>query len=469
VTASRTETKSSNSATMIQVKSRDFVSAGPADGIGRPPFPPVRVTQISTSDSVGGAAIATRRLHHALGALGVRSQMLVARRGTRNPNVVEYNPFSPAPRIVGRLLFRLVRRWHRPSFLKAGAFLTPEWTLTGWRLLSQLPACDLVNLHWVADMVNFHTLPRLLARVPAVWTFHDMNAFTGGCHYNDACERFTANCGACPQLRCSAGEADMTRRVMQRKREIFRRLPTSRLTLVCPSSWLARETRRSSLCRQFDVRVIPNGVDVDQYHPVERAEARRRLNLPLDAHIVLFVAESLVDRRKGFGLLLKAFEALRNLEGLLLVTLGNSRRSGPLDPMWRDLGPIYDVERLRAAYSAADVFAIPSLQDNLPNTILESMACGTPVVAFATGGIAEAVSDGHTGLLAPTGDVSAYSLRLRRILEDGRLRHDLGVGARKRAEQDFTVELQARRYASLYQEILRAQAPAPSVHAPVLP
>jgi glycosyltransferase involved in cell wall biosynthesis len=137
--------------------------------------------------------------------------------------------------------------------------------------------------------------------------------------------------------------------------------------------------------------------------------------------------------------------------------------------MWRDLGPIYDVERLRAAYSAADVFAIPSLQDNLPNTILESMACGTPVVAFATGGITEAVSDGHTGLLAPTGDVSAYSLRLRRILEDGRLRHDLGVGARKRAEQDFTVELQARRYASLYQEILRAQAPAPSVHAPVLP
>lgn len=428
--------------------------------------PGLKVTQICTTAVLGGAAKAAHRLHHALAGMGVHSRMMVAQRSSADEESLEYNPAMPAPAVLGRVLFRLGRRWHRPSFQKAGAYFTPEWTLTGWRLVSQLPPCDLVNLHWVADLLDYRTLPQLAAKVPVVWTFHDMNAFTGGCHYSGPCERYTGRCGSCPQLKTSSGETDMTRRIMDRKRRIFERIPPARLTIVCPSGWLAREAKRSALCQGFDVRVIPNGIDPRQYYPVERAEARRRLNLPADAKIILFVADFIEDQRKGLRLLLQAFDAIRHMPQLLLVTLGRGDTSLLSGPFFRHLGTFHDPEKMRAAYSAADVFAIPSLQDNLPNTVLESMACGTPVVGFDVGGIGEAVVNGQTGLLAPAGDASVFAAGLRRLLEDQRLQSTMAGEGRARVEREYTVKLQAMRYAALYGEIVQSR---PADHQPVTP
>ncbi|HWA08593.1 MAG TPA: glycosyltransferase [Opitutaceae bacterium] len=419
-----------------------------------------RVTQISTTDVRGGAALAAHRLHCALAGAGVRSQMLVAQRFGVDAGILEYNPFTPAPPALGRALFRLGRRWHRPSVRSAGAYFSPEWTLTGWRLLSQVPPCDVVNMHWVADLLDYRTLPRLAARVPVVWTFHDMNAFTGGCHYSGSCLRYREKCGACPQLITSGGEDDMTAGVMRRKLRILRRVPRSRLAIVCPSAWLARETLSSALFNDFDVRVIPNGLDPHQFHPMAPAEARDRLKLPHDARIVLFVADKIEDQRKGLGLLIKAFESVRDIPGLLLVTLGRGSSAMLAGLPCRHLGALHDPALLRAAYSAADVFAIPSRQDNLPNTILESMACGTPVVGFDVGGVGEAIVDGETGFLAPVGDAAAFAAALRRILEDPRLRGQMAHEARARVEKEYTVRLQALRYAALYREMLEAKPSA---------
>jgi glycosyltransferase involved in cell wall biosynthesis len=155
--------------------------------------------------------------------------------------------------------------------------------------------------------------------------------------------------------------------------------------------------------------------------------------------------------------LLKAIEAIRAIPGLLLVTLGRGDTSFLTGPLFRHLGQINDIESMRSAYSAADVFAIPSLQDNLPNTVLESMACGTPVAGFDAGGVGEAVVDGQTGLLAITGDDTAFAINLRSILEDQLLQWNLGRESLARIGQEFTVALQARRYAELYREILQAQ------------
>ena len=423
-----------------------------------------RVMQICTTAVHGGAAKAAYRLHRALANEDVKSQMLVAQRCSADEDSVEYNPVTPVPAALGRAFFRLGRRWHRPRPRKAGAYFTPEWTLTGWRLVSQLPPCNLVNLHWVADLLDYRTLPRLTARVPVVWTFHDMNAFTGGCHYSGPCERYTAQCGSCPQLKTSSGDNDMTRRILNRKQRIFARISPARFTIICPSRWLAREAARSTLCQRFDTRIIPNGVDQRDYFPVEQTAARRRFNLPAGARIVLFVADQIEDRRKGFRFLLKAFDAIRAIPGLLLVTLGRGDTSFLTGPLFRHLGPMHDTESLRTAYSAADVFAIPSLQDNLPNTILESMACGTPVAGFDAGGVGEAVIDGQTGLLAPTGDDSAFASSLRSILEDRLLQRSLGGESLSRVGREYTVILQARRYAALYREILESQ-PAGNRHA----
>jgi glycosyltransferase involved in cell wall biosynthesis len=416
----------------------------------------VRVMQVCTAMR-GGAAKAAQRLHRALGKEAVKSQILVAQRCSTDEDTLEYNPVKPGPAVLGRAFFRLSRRWDHARFRKAGTYFTPDRTLTGWRLPSLLPPCDLANLHWVADFLDYHTLPQLTARVPVVWTFHDMNAFTGGCHYSGTCERYTAQCGACPQLKTSSAENDMTRRILHRKQRIFARISPDRFTIVCPSRWLAREAGRSTLCQRFHAHVIPNGVDPLDYYPIERMEARRRLNLPARARIVLFVAEQIEDLRKGFRFLLKAIDAIRSIPRLLLVTLGRGDTSFLTGPLFRHLGPIQDISDMRSAYSAADVFAIPSLQDNLPNTVLESMACGTPVAGFDAGGVGEAVIDGQTGLLAATGDDTAFAINLRSILEDQLLQWTLGRESLARIGQEFTVALQARRYAKLYREILYAQ------------
>jgi glycosyltransferase involved in cell wall biosynthesis len=252
----------------------------------------------------------------------------------------------------------------------------------------------------------------------------------------------------------TTNDADLTRRVLERKRDVLRRVQRSRLTVVSPSRWLAEETRRSALFHDFDVRVIPNGIDPTEFRPMDRMEARRRLNLPGRARIVLFVADLVVDRRKGLRLLLKAFHELRDVPDLLLVTLGRGGSDAATPHATRHLGSLHDSEDLRAAYSAADVFAIPSLQDNLPNTILESMACGTPVVGFDAGGVPEAVVDGTSGLLAPTGDFVALADALQRVLGDRELQATLSRQARMRVEREYALALQAQRYASLYQEIL---------------
>jgi glycosyltransferase involved in cell wall biosynthesis len=232
-------------------------------------------------------------------------------------------------------------------------------------------------------------------------------------------------------------------------------VPRSRLTAVSPSHWLGREARRSTLFRDYDVRVIPNGIDLREFRPMERGAARRRLNLPVDARIVLFVADLLADRRKGLRLLLKAFREIRSIPGLLLVTLGRGGHQVDTPYASRHLGSLSNSDDLRAAYSAADVFAMPSLQDNLPNTILEAMACGTPVAGFAAGGIGEAVVDGETGLLVPTGDFGALAAALQRILDARALRRILGGNARVRVEKEYAIGLQAKRYAALYEEVIK--------------
>jgi glycosyltransferase involved in cell wall biosynthesis len=150
---------------------------------------------------------------------------------------------------------------------------------------------------------------------------------------------------------------------------------------------------------------------------------------------------------------LKAFQEIRDVPDLLLVTLGRGGHDAPTPHATRHLGSLHDSEDLRAAYSAADAFAIPSLQDNLPNTILESMACGTPVVGFEAGGVREAVVDGTSGLLAPTGEFSALAAALYRILGDRGLQATLSRQARIRVEREYAIDLQARRYAALYQEL----------------
>jgi glycosyltransferase involved in cell wall biosynthesis len=421
----------------------------------------LRVVHLSTTDVSGGAALAAHRLHQALPDHAVHSTMFVASKRGEDAGVVEFQPAFGGPRALNQFLFRGARHVQR-QFLRfpKGTFMTHDWAFLGGLVERQLPESEIVHLHWAADLLDFRVLARLATRVPVIWTFHDMNAFTGGCHYTRGCDRFAGECGACPLLD-SSDPGDVTYRVLRRKVAALRAVPESRLTIASPSRWMAAEARRSTVFGRFPIEVIPNGVDVQTFRPLERSELRRQLGFSPADRVILFVAEKLGDPRKGRAELEQAIAQIAHLPNLKVLTLGNGVGENMQGPMYRHLGSLHDAVKICEAYNAADVFVIPTLQDNFPNTVLEAMASGTPVVGFATGGVVDAVLDGVCGLLAPTGDVAGFAANITRALLDDALRIAMSDAARIRAVECYSLERQAAACASLYRRMLGCDSPQP--------
>jgi len=314
---------------------------------------------------------------------------------------------------------------------------------------------DIVNLHWICNgYVNIEAIGRFDR--PIVWSLHDMWPFTGGCHYDQGCERYAQSCGACPQLH-SWRERDLSHWTWWRKRKAWR---NADLTIVALSRWLAKCARKSSLFRDLRIEVISNGLDVARFKPVDKHVAREVLNLPFDKDLVLFSAMSAVsDLRKGFDLLESALHHLRDSTHQLkmdVVVFGASEPSLPVDLGFAShyLGVLRDEISVSLAYAAADAFVAPSRQDNLPNTVVESLACGTPCVAFDIGGMLDMIDHKRNGYLAEPFDVEDFARGIAWILEDEERRQRLSQNARQKAVREFDQELQARRYLSLFEDIL---------------
>ena len=418
----------------------------------------MRILHVNTVDSVGGAGRAAYRLHVGLRRLGYDSSMFVAHRYSDDPAVTAFKPPMDLPSRLGRLIRR---EWIARSFARyrtsrpAGYELfSDNRSQYGADLLDQLPPCDVINLHWIAGFVDYHSyFARVPQHTPVVWTLHDMNAFTGGCHYDHGCGRYTDKCGACPQLG-SRDAADLSRRVWQRKREIFEQIEPGRLHIVTPSRWLAKEAERSTLFGRFPISVIPNSLDTHVFSPRDRCIARAALEVPQEARVVLFVADSTGNQRKGFALLAQALAGLGDLTDLYLISLGSGEPTIGAQIPHLHLGHIGNDRLLSLVYSAADLLVIPSLQDNLPNTVLESLTCGTPVVGFAVGGIPDMVHPGVTGLLAPSQDMTALRAAIVDLLQDPAERAKMSANCRRIAVKEYSLEMQAQRYVELYERML---------------
>jgi glycosyltransferase involved in cell wall biosynthesis len=293
----------------------------------------------------------------------------------------------------------------------------------------------------------------VLGATPVIWTLHDMNAFTGGCHYSFGCERYTERCGLCPQLG-SHDPQDLAAQVWQRKLAALIALKPMQLQIVAPSRWLARQAKRSALGRHLSASVIPYGVDTDAFAPRDRSTARDVFGIPRDASVILFVSEGLSNRRKGLGLLAQALQSLRDLPNIILVSVGRGKTMDLKVPSIH-LGFIDNDRLLSLVYSAADLLVAPSLQDNLPNTILEAMACGTPVVGFDTGGVPDMVRPRITGMLAPVDDAIALRSAIIETLKSPEERATMATNCRRVVMEEFTLEIQAKRYAELYEASIR--------------
>ena len=300
-----------------------------------------------------------------------------------------------------------------------------------------------------------------------MWTLHDQWAFCGAEHYTSpplpgetasSDERFADGYSPASRPAHESGP-DLNRRTWLRKRRAWRRP----IHVVCPSHWLADCARRSTLMGDWPITVIPYPIDLTVWAPCEQAQARALLGLPADPPLVLFGAMGGgADPRKGADLLLDALQRLRSqvagtpLQQLELVVFGQSRPAEPPDlgfPIHYS-GHLHDDISLRLLYVAADVFVISSRQDNLPNTGLEAHACGTPVVAFASGGLVDIVDPQITGALAEPFDPHSLAVAIRWVLEDPQRRRQLGAAARQRAERLWDPARVAGFYAEMYRQAL---------------
>lgn len=413
---------------------------------------PMKVLMLNTYDGVGGAAIAAFRLLQGIRAQHIDGHMLVQFKGKNSRELLCID--TPVRKMAKslKLFLELQPAGFYPN--KPYANFTPA--LLPDRLVKDVAsvAPDIIHLHWLASgFMRLETLRKL--KKPLIWTLHDSWAFTGGCHIPFACHAYQRSCGACPVLG-SSSEKDLSRWIWRRKEKAWRDL---NLTVVTPSRWMADCAKSSSLFRDLRVEVIPNGLDLSLYRPVDRQLARELLQLPQRKKLILFgAAHGTDDRNKGFDLLQEALKKIsaRWEDAVELVVIGASLPSDapPLGMKAHYLGRLQDDLSLVLSYAAADVFVAPSRMENLSNMVMEAMACGTPCVAFNQGGMPDLVEHGRTGYLAQPFDVDDLAQKIDMVLEDDAKRQEMSENARYKVEKEFSLDIVANRYACLYRELL---------------
>lgn len=408
----------------------------------------LRILHLCTHDN-GGAGNAAYRLHQALRSAGVASSMLVVSKKTQDPDVHAVGSIQAVHARWQSILARYPA--HRQD-LELFSDALCDIDLAGIDLFRE---ADIVNLHWVAGLVDHARLAPMLAGKPVVWTLHDMNAFTGGCHYTWECEKYLQACGACPQLG-STQEQDASAQGYIRKCQGYE---GADIHVVCPSAWLAGEATRSTLLGGRPVQVIPNGFPLEVFQPYPRDFIREKLNIAPGRKVVLFGCDSLLNARKGFAYLLQAMDILARdgSEAPLFCFFGQQPADLHIPGETMALGTIQSPQVLAAVYAMADVFVIPSLQDNLPNVIPESFACGTPVVGFRVGGVPEIIQHESNGYLVEPRDSRGLAAGIRWLLAhaDEAMRRR----CREFAQEHFSQPGQASAYLALYQQILSAPRP----------
>jgi glycosyltransferase involved in cell wall biosynthesis len=411
----------------------------------------MNVLMLNTFDDVAGADRSARRLQQGLRRLGVDASLLVQFRYGDGSDIL--CSASPARLLLRRLKLYLgmlpVRLYpHRPENNFTPALLPDRLPAQVARL-----APDIVHLHWLgAGFCGIKSIGRFDR--PLVWTLHDSWPFTGGCHVPGDCRKYRERCGACPVLG-SRREADLSRWTWRRKRQAWRQL---RPILVAPSRWLADCARASSLFRDCQVEVIPNGLDTEAFRPMDQQVAREQFGLPRDRPVVLFGAvNALTDPNKGWQLLQPALKLVsEQLPDALLAVFGAAAPAVQPDvgmPMVF-LGRLRDEASLVAAYSAADVFVAPSLQESFCQTVLEAMACGTPAVAFGATGPLDVVVHQECGYLAQPYESADLARGILWVLGDRERHARLVRQARQRAEDEFGLDRVAAQYLLIYREML---------------
>lgn len=411
-----------------------------------------RVLLLNTSERTGGAAIAASRLLSALNKNEVPAVLMVRDKQTSNLSV----------RSVGRKWAMAARFiWERfVIFATSGFDKHNVWQVdianvgTDVTKTSEFKQADVIHLHWVNQgFLSMNGIREILGSgKKVVVTMHDMWYFTGICHYAADCDKYKKKCEQCPLLKKSVLTGDYSKKVFEKKMELYQ---DADITFVGCSRWMADMARSSALTRGHKVVNIPNAIDTDQFAPFDKAAARKTMGLSEKRKLILFGSQRITDERKGFRYLVDACETLKKANPelarqLTVVVVGANSQdvaaSVPLDVV--PVSYVSDERSMISLYNAVDLYVTPSLQDNLPNTIMEAMSCGTPCVGFDVGGIPEMIDHHQTGYVARYKDASDFADGISWCLDDDRY-DGLCQASREKVLNDYS----EKRVSELYKQV----------------
>lgn len=418
----------------------------------------MHITHLNTFLS-GGAAIAARRLHDSLIKYGIDSKFYYLRGESPNNSYINLQE-KRKYRLLLKVFYKIKQRLYkqklnyylegRPEGYELFSYAQLFYQ-TSFSMLEANP--NILHLHWVSDLIDyssfFVSIPKSL---PIVWTLHDMNPFTGGCHYAQECDRYKTRCCYCPQINNNSN-VDLSAKSFSIKEKY---LKNKNLHIVADSYWLENEAKASVIfsgAKSF--QTIHYGLDTNIFKPTAKRHCKSLLGIDPEKTVITFGAEDIKTKRKGVHELLKALASISEGENLVFLSFGRGNLNIEIPHLtFKHFGFVESSNLLSTIYSASDLFIIPSLYEAFGQTALEAMACGTPIVGFDTGGIPDMVHPGKTGLLAKPQDSKDLAKQIQWMINHPDERRQMGMNARQFVEQEYTLEIQAEKYIDLYKKIL---------------
>ena len=416
----------------------------------------MRVLIINTSERTGGAAIAASRLMESLKNNGIKAKMLVRDKQTDQISVVG---LKRSWKLVWHFLWERMVIWAANRFKRNNLFAVDIANCgTDITSLPEFRQADVIHLHYVNQgMLSLKGIRKIFdSGKPVVWTMHDMWPCTGICHHARDCGRYRDGCHHCPYLYGGGGRRDLSWRTYRRKRALYRGVP---VTFVACSRWLEGRARESGLLAGKTVTAIPNPINTNLFRPRSKAEARARRLLPQDKRLLLFGAAKATDKRKGADFFVEACRILaeahpewRDTLGVAAFGSGSAALEGMLPFPVYVQDYVANEKDVVDLYNAVDVFVLPSLEENLPNMVMEAMACGVPCVAFQTGGVPEMVDHLHNGYVARYRDAADLANGIHWVLGEGGYQ-GLSEQACRKAVSSYSENIVAKRYIDVYNRI----------------
>ena len=416
----------------------------------------IKVVHISSCDTVGGAGIAAYRLHRFLIAAGISSSMLVCSKTSNDESVRKVVPHPKSSSGFEELVQRQYIDRNRTN--NWNTHFSIAWKGTDLSTHPLVAEANIIHLHWIWDFQSMASLGSLMRLgKPVVWSLHDQRAFTGGCHYSGDCLEYENFCLECPQL--VSDPASLTAHAFKGQEAYW---PKEVLTVVGLSHWMGRCARNSKMFRGVRVEVIHNSIDTKIYRTGDREAIREKLGIPTGARCLLFASDYGNEIRKGYGLLAEAFKVCSDNEAFTemcekkqihLIYFGNSAPDfGDELPEVHALGYLKEDSDIADALCAADIFLMPSVQDNLPNTVLESLACGTPVLAFNNGGLPDMIVEGENGWLVENKNCKSFGEAILKFCLNP-IHAELRESCRERVIRHFSPKVQTHKFEKLYGEL----------------